>query len=392
VIHGPAKSVAVCGAGAAGVAAALTAARAGAAVTLIEPRPDIGGTVTHALIHTLGGLFDSRGEFLNGGLPRELADALASADPAVRRRRIGRAWVLNVCPDVYRSVICRLIAAEPRITLMTGNRVTGVVAMTDRVVAVDAAAPGGVTRLPVAAVVDATGTAEIVRQIDASLVNDDRRPAAGGLIVRLRGVAPGALAFPRGLAVVRSLCRAAEDGTLPTECRRVWIDAGVYDDEAYLKLFVPRPDDWQGSNGCGGVNTKAVALRDGIMAFLRRLPEFTRAEVTRTGCVGLRDGGRVIGEYVLTADDVRQGRKFPDAACRCAWPIEYWDADHGVTLEYLPDGEHYEIPLRALKLKAIRNVWVAGKCLSADRLAQASARVVGTCWAMGEAAGRAAAT
>jgi hypothetical protein len=61
-----------------------------------------------------------------------------------------------------------------------------------------------------------------------------------------------------------------------------------------------------------------------------------------------------------------------------------------VKLEYLPAGSYYEVPLRSLRVRGFANLWVAGKCLSADRLAQASARVAGTCWAMGEAAGRAA--
>ena len=286
VIREPAEAVAVCGAGAAGAAAALSAARSGAAVVLIEPRPSIGGTVTHALIHTLGGLFDAAGEFLNDGLARELADALALADPAVCRRRIGRAWVLNACPEVYRSVVSRLITSEPRIMLRTCTRVTGVVVSTDRVVALDTAGTGGVSRLLVRAVVDATGTAEIVRRIDAALVDDDRNPAAGGLVVRLRGVSAGALAFPRGLALVRALRRAAEDGTLPADCGRAWIDAGVYDDEVYVKLFVPQPQEWCGTYGCGDLSSQAVAVRNEVVAFLKRLPDFARAEVTRTGCVG----------------------------------------------------------------------------------------------------------
>jgi hypothetical protein len=105
----------------------------------------------------------------------------------------------------------------------------------------------------------------------------------------------------------------------------------------------------------------------------------------------VRDGGRIRGRYTLSADDVRQGRRFADAVCRCAWPIEYWDPDEGVSVEYLPPGSHYEIPLRSLQLEEIDNLYAAGKCLSADRLAHASARVVGACWAMGQAVGAAAA-
>jgi hypothetical protein len=88
---------------------------------------------------------------------------------------------------------------------------------------------------------------------------------------------------------------------------------------------------------------------------------------------------------------VRQAKKGSPSAGRCAWPIEFWDPVAGLRMEHLPEGEYYDIPLGALKLRDVANLWVAGKCLSADRLAQASARVVGSCWAMGEAAGRAAA-
>jgi hypothetical protein len=121
------------------------------------------------------------------------------------------------------------------------------------------------------------------------------------------------------------------------------------------------------------------------------MPEFARARVTRTGRLGVRDGGRIRGEYLLTESDVRQGRKFSDAACRCSWPIEYWDPKNGLSLEYLEPGRYYEIPMGSLRVQGWHGLWAAGKCLSADPLAHASARVVGSCWSMGEAVGKAAA-
>jgi len=164
---------------------------------------------------------------------------------------------------------------------------------------------------------------------------------------------------------------------LPAAAGHAWLDEGVAEDEVFVKLMAP-PD---------GISN---AAQEAIVAFLRRQPEFARATVTQTGCLGVRDGGRIHGRYTLTADDVRQGRKFEDPACRCAWPIEYWDGERGVSVEYLPTGAAYEIPLRALQVAGLDNFWVAGKCLSADRWAHASARVAGTCWAMGQAVGEAA--
>ena len=390
--------VVVCGAGAAGCAAALAAARAGARVRLVESAARVGGTVADCLIHTLGGLYDAAGGLLNGGLAAELARRLSEGDPPARPRRMGRVWVLSVCPDVYRGVLRRWLAAEPRITLLPNARVCGVEAAGGGVVGLEVervgqgqlAARGTTLRLAARAVVDATGTAEVVRRLDPSLLQDESRRAAGGLVLRLRGVAPGALAFPRGVAVVRELRAAAAAGALPPACGKAWLDAGVYEDEAYAKLFVPLPDDW--CERQDEIVREARRGGDALLGFLRGQPGFGGACVAQVGALGVRDGGRVRGEYRLTGEDVRRARKFPDAACRCAWPIEYWDPEQGALLEYLPDGAWYEVPLRALRVRGAANLWAAGKCLSADREAHASARVAGSCWAMGEAAGRAAAS
>lgn len=373
------------------MAAALAAARAGANVCLIEARTQLGGTVAFSLIHTLGGLYDATGALLNGGLAEELVATLTRADASVRKRRLGRTWVLSACPDLYQTVVRGWIEAEPRITVLNQTRVTGVGCESDTIRELALAHPSGASQVRTRAVIDATGTAEVAGLISSALVQDDTRRAAGGLIFCMRGVAPGAIAFPKGLGILRALRAAVADGTLPASCANVWVDIGTSADEVYVKLAVPLPLDWREREDRGEVTREAIAAQAAVVAFLHRMPEFAHANVSRTGALGVRDGGRTRGEYLLTADDVRQGTRFADAACRCGWPIEYWDPDEGVSLEYLPDGSYYEIPLRALKVRGVRNLWAAGKCLSADRYAQASARVVGSCWSMGEAAGRQAA-
>jgi hypothetical protein len=407
-------AVVVCGAGAAGLAAAIAAARSGRDVCLIEAAGQIGGTVTAVLIHTLAGLFDSHGEIINDGLPRELIGRLERAEPLVRRRRMGRAWVLNVCPSLYGRVVQAWLAEHPRVRVLTGWTAARCVVEDGSLVAIEVNDGRRQLRLRPRGLVDATGTAEVVRLINPALVERDDRPAAGSVIVRLRGVAPGTLDFPRGVGVVRELRDAAERGRLPAECAKAWLDSGVYADEVFLKLFVPVPPrtisgarpvsaraersrSEQSAAGEPGAQRsdrlvrRACQVRDQMIDFLGTLAGFEGAYVTETGGLGIRDGGRVAGEYRLTVDDVRSGRQFEDSIGRCAWPIEFWHPDEGVSIEYLPDGSSYGIPLRSLKLRGLENVWAAGKCLSAEPLAQASARVVGTCWAMGEAAGRAAA-
>lgn len=389
---GAGHEILVCGAGAAGCAAALAAARSGARVYLVEPRARPGGTVADSLIHTIGGLHDSAGNLLNDGLPSELAQTLARVDASVQPRRLGRTWVLNVCPDLYRSVLERWLSQESQLKLLCRAHVDRLETCGNRVTAARITMLAGHCDISVkaSAVIDATGSADIVRLLDSNLVEDSDPPAAaGGLILRLRGVVPDALAFPRGAAIVRALRGAAQQGELPPDCARAWLDRGVRDDEAYLKLFVPLPGNWRQRQE--QVTQAALQSGEAALSFLRRRTEFADASIERVGLLGIRDGGRIVGEYRLTGQDVRSGQKFGDAACRCAWPIEFWDRQNGVTLEYLPDGASYDIPLRALKVRGIENLWAVGKCLSADVYAQASARIAGCCWGMGEAVGMAVA-
>ncbi len=370
------------------MAAALSAARSGAQVCLIEARPRLGGTVAFSLIHTLGGLYDSAGVLLNAGLAEELVVALLQADSSVRKRRMGRTWVLSVCPDIYQAVVQGWVESDRRVTVLTETRVVGVVRQSDTIRALELSSPAGEFRLPTKAVIDATGTAEVVNLVSSSLVQNEDRRAAGGLIFRMRGTPPDAVAFPKGLGILRAIRDAVVEGSLPRQCANVWVDTGARSDEVYIKLPVPIPANWREQQEPAEVTRDALEMQAAVVEFLRRMPEFAQASVSRTGELGVRDGGQVRGEYLLTADDVRCGAMFADAACRCTWPIESWDPEEGVSLEYLQDGSYYEIPLRSLKVRGVRNLWAVEKCLSADRYAQASARVVGSCWSMGEAVGR----
>jgi hypothetical protein len=372
------------------MAAAIAAARAGASVCLVEQNADLGGTLTDALLHTIAGLYDSRGDLVNQGLALELTERLQAADPGVRRRRMGKVWVLNADPELYRAVTRDWVASEARIQVLLRTRVSDVAAVGDRVTGVVLEGRSGTSSLDVRALVDATGTAAAIACIDPRLRLPEPSVAAAGWIFRMRGVAKGAFAFPRNVAIVRDLRERAAAGALPPECAHAWIDSGIFDDEVFVKLFVPLESGWQSLEAQGAVSERASETQRRVTDFLLTLPGFEQAGVTSTGRLGIRDGGRARGQYTLSRSDVLRLARFEDAACRCAWPIEYWDSQRGVSLEYLPDGAYYEIPLRALAVHGLANAWAAGKCLSADEQAQASARCVGTCWAMGEAAGTAA--
>jgi hypothetical protein len=108
-------------------------------------------------------------------------------------------------------------------------------------------------------------------------------------------------------------------------------------------------------------------------------------------CVGVRESRRIRGRAVLRDEDVRRGARFADAVLRGGFPIDSHDPK-GASLdaaEHVAGG--YDIPLGALLPERIDGLLVAGRCISAERRALASARITGTCMAMGQAAGTAAA-
>ncbi len=112
------------------------------------------------------------------------------------------------------------------------------------------------------------------------------------------------------------------------------------------------------------------------------------------GCspqIGIREGRRITGEYVLTVDDLRAGRQFPTAIARGVFYLDGHKPDDDKRTYILPKDvlkvPPYQIPLACLIAKDGKNLLMAGRCFSADQLALSSARVATTCAMTGQAAG-----
>lgn len=109
--------------------------------------------------------------------------------------------------------------------------------------------------------------------------------------------------------------------------------------------------------------------------------------------IGTREGRRLKGLYTITSDDIINGARFEDAVCRCDFGIDVHstDPDKTKSIESHPKAKPYDIPLRALISKDINNMLMAGRCISGDFIAHSSYRVVGNAVPMGEIAGKTAA-
>lgn len=128
-----------------------------------------------------------------------------------------------------------------------------------------------------------------------------------------------------------------------------------------------------------------------MMRFLKQFPGFERLHLERLQAeAGVRETYRIVGKTKVSVGDYRSGRKFADAVAYSFYPIDLHD-EKGIRPAPLQEGTVATIPLSALIPKGSRDVMVAGRCISSDRLANSALRVQASCMAMGQAAGAATA-
>lgn len=348
--------IAVVGGGAAGIAAAVTAARAGPTTILLDQRSAAGGTGGFSGLTTLCGLFDDEGKFLNDGFAREFAEALAERRNPVK---LGRVWVLPYRPEMFRAAAANLVAATPNLQTRWNTPLTGAVVEGNRIVRLNG--------FRVGAVIDCSGSAEVARAIGADCLATDDTTQSPAVIFSLGNAT---CEWNSPAAVARVLLPLARAG-FPPLC----FHPDIEPDTVTVK-FTGRTEQ----------------VRDVITFLQKNVGGFENCRTPQTQFLTTQRAGRmVVGRYLLTGADVLGGRKFPDAVARCSWPVEQWGADGAVRLRYLPPNTHYEIPPASLRAKNVENFFMAGKTISADVDAIASARVIGCCLATGAAAGNLAA-
>jgi hypothetical protein len=127
--------------------------------------------------------------------------------------------------------------------------------------------------------------------------------------------------------------------------------------------------------------------------FRRRSPRFKDAYLVKMAVqIGIRESRRVMGEYVLTVDDVLEAVKFDDGIARSRYPVDiHSPTGEGTVIQRLPPGEFYEVPYRCLVPHNVDNLLVGARSISATHEAHSSLRVMPVVVGIGEAAGIAAA-
>ncbi|HLI28927.1 MAG TPA: FAD-dependent oxidoreductase [Chloroflexota bacterium] len=379
--------VCVVGAGMSGVTCAIMLARRGRQVVLVDACPWLGGQAIGVPIGTIGGLFSSGPEpyLLTPIFARELLQALTDAD-ACYLQRSRRARTVNVVyDDVALMRIFERMVRKAGVRTILGGIASSALVEGRHLRAVRVETRFGPCEVRAKAFVDTSGDAALTWLAGLSC----RRatfPIYGTQMCILEGVEYG---------------DAARAHEVAFEAERLFREKGsAYGLTRHEGVIFPLP-----SRGMAVLNVTHVATpldpvrfweeasvgreeaERGVALLKTEYPQvFGRAHIRSLGYPGIRQTRTIVGAYMLTVDDVREGRRFPDAIARVAWPIELHDTAAGFRWEPFPDGHLHYIPLRALLHAEADNLIAAGRCVDADPLALSSIRLMGPCIAMAVAA------
>lgn len=370
----------VVGAGLGGIGAACSAARAGLRVILLERAAVLGGNAT------LGGVgnwcscgpLDGHGAVFADILAGQRQ--LASIDPKHGWSRrvndeLGRENHLFDCQVL--PLVLQHLCERDGVCLRLHSELIGVEREGRRIVTLLFHDRSGLGAIRCRAVVDGSGDGLAAQHAGCAVLDLDDRThpdlLAPSLMVFLRRGDPP---LPQQL-----LAEARPDD--PRSCPRV----SVWPEPHGRVGLKTKWEEWNFDCGSGeGLSQAELTTRRLVPAVVRQHQERHGAEWILdhvAPMLGLREGRRIRGKHVLSVTEVRSGARFDDAIAFGMFTI-----DSAAVNERVPP---YQIPLRSLIAEGCDNLLLAGRCISADRLAMASARVMATCCLEGTAAGLAVA-
>ncbi|MBN1492318.1 MAG: FAD-dependent oxidoreductase [Phycisphaerae bacterium] len=382
--------VLVVGGGTAGIIAAIQAARAGARTLVVEMAGQLGGTTTIGGV-TAPGLFHAWGRQVIAGIGWELVMKAVELDggtlPDFSKPAPSHAHhQVRINGPLYAALAEEAVLEAGAAVAYYESPLS--VRETDGGWLVETAGKGLRRTITCRQLIDCTGGADVVGMIGlARLREAESQP--GTLIFRLGNYDAASLDAERIQARYREALATGElrDGDYLHKGGRFvdFLRSGGYNAQHVFGADSSTSASQTSANIAG----RASVLR--LLRFTRTLPGCKHARlVSMQQATAVRETYRIVGEVQITVDDYTCGRVFEDAIGYTFYPIDLHGAE-GVRPKPLAPGTVPTIPLRALVPQGSRNLLVAGRSISSDRLANSALRVQASCMAMGQAAGAAAA-
>jgi hypothetical protein len=383
--------VVIIGGGASGIAAAISASKKGAKTILVEKSGMLGGLATQAQVGTICGLYaresydTSRvGSFANNF--RERLESKSNLNMAVASN--GLAYLPYNFKD-FEEVIYDLIKDE-RIEFFLHSVLFGVEYLNSSITSVQIISANEIVKIEAKAFIDATGEGLISKMCAKSLIEDNEYQAPGYVfrIANLSNV-DGVTEQDLNLVLIRELLAAEKNNLTNNISSRFSVVPGSFKNRSVsLKFAYPfcRTANFNDLTELEFFGRKSIF--DTFEVLLKNLDVFKFSEISMIAShVGIRSGQRTLGRVILTEEDVLNTKKCDDAIANGFWPIEIWNEDRKPTMKFFTSGDYYQISASSLRSLELDNLFMCGRGISADQQSISSARVIGTCFGTGTAAG-----
>ena len=380
--------IVVVGAGSAGIAASIAAANQGKHVLVLEKQAYGGGKATAAQVGTICGLFHQgydHPKWLAKGYARRFAEKILKCAASKMLSSEEGLHFIHYSIDDFKTIVNNEFK-ENNVEVWYDAHVTETYSNDGCIYSIGILYDGNVIQVECRAVIDCSGQAVISELLGLEQITSPIYQAASRVFT-LVGLADES-EKRLSLTIWRAIGRAIQKGQIAENFKNIFVVQGsVYRGKASFKLTIPLPVSHTDDN-LRLLNSLSVEMIHSFVNFLAQQNGFEYIQLHSIAEeVGVRTGPRPIGGVILTGEDVIGVKKFSDTIARSAWPVEKWSVDQQVQLHYLRKGEYYDIPSGCLQSKQVRNLFFAGRMISADEHAIASARVMGVCLQTGYAAG-----
>ena len=365
--------VAVSGGGIAGVSAACAAARSGARVILVERFGVTGGMLTTGGVANFCGQMTGQGEVFD----HIISDLITWNAIGYDRDTCFHYEVL--------AIVLQELLLKRGVKLLLHTRFVDVRAREDgRIDECIVCGKSGPEAIQARQLIDCTGDGDVARY--AGFETDQGGPSGYQLPMSM-------MCFVRHVEAQHARRQLPAGWFNPISASSDLPMTSIWPDgpgSNALKIKIPMFD----STDTASFTRAEITARRRVMEVLDYYQQEERKPWLLDHCspsIGIREGCRIVGDYVLTVDDLRAGRAFDDGVARGTFYLDGHKPDDDKRTYILPTDElavpPYQIPLRSLIARDGRNLMMAGRCFSADQLALSSARVSTTGSMMGQAAG-----
>lgn len=388
--------VVVVGGGSAGVAAAVGATRCGARTLLVERNPYLGGEATNSGVAAFCGFFTCGGDPVKvvagvGDMVLEEMEKLGDNTFNYIVSASGNKNI-NFQPEYLKCALDNLMDAEGAEYLLHTSLI-GAEVCGGSIQSLQFMDDEGLFTVKASCFVDATGDANLANLAGAETVwgDGEGNVQAATLTFRLSGVDTSKPMTPD--AVAEAIAKAKEAGITHLTKEKGFIQ--VRKDSGIVVVLLPSVMP-KGLNAKELTDLEKDARKQALAyaeAFRRFMPGMENCEVAVMGpSLGFRETRRIVGRGTVTAQDVLERRKCETGIGRGGWKPEIHKSLNQMA-EYMDveNGSYFDIPLEALQSANVENLYGAGRVVSADSVGFAAVRVMGTCFATGQAAGVAAA-